>query len=99
MIFVALTYMIIVAVVAVLFAYTRFFIVLEKKSLFQALGASMEMTITYLDTTLKLFLSLILVYVRLVIVVVAMLILPSLIGAVIALELAQIWITLSFVVI
>ena len=91
--------MIIVAVVAVLFAYTRFFIVLEKKSLFQALGASMEMTITYLDTTLKLFLSLILVYVRLVIVVVAMLILPSLIGAVIALELAQIWITLSFVVI
>lgn len=59
----------------------------------------MEMAITHLDTTLKLFLSLILVYVRLFIVLIGILLLPSIISGVIALELAQLWVTLSFVVI
>lgn len=85
--------------IAILFAYTRFFIVLEKKPLFKAMGKSMEMAITHLDTTLKLFLSLILVYVRLFIVLIGILLLPSIISGVIALELAQLWVTLSFVVI
>lgn len=92
-------YLVIITVIAILFAYTRFFIVLEKKPVFKAMGKSMEMAITHLDTTIKLFLSLILVYARLIIVVIGILLLPSIIGAVVALELAQIWATLSFVVI
>lgn len=86
-----------ITVISVLFAYTRFFIVLEGKGLFAALGASMTMTISHLDTTLQLFISLILVYVRLIIVVFAILLLPSIMSGIIALNIAQIWVTLSFI--
>lgn len=96
---IVICYVAIITVISVLFAYTRFFIVLEGMGLFASLGASMTMAITHLDTTLQLFVSLILVYVRLIIVVVAILLLPSIMSGVIALNLAQIWITLSFALI
>ena len=64
----------------ILFAYTRFFIVLEGQKLFEAMGSSLSMAIEHLDTTIKLFLSLIVVYVRVVFVVVAMILLPVIIS-------------------
>ena len=87
--------MIVLAIAKILFAYTRFFIVLEDQKLFAALGSSVNMAITNLDTTVKLFFSLIIVYVRIIFVILAMILLPVVVSAIVALGLSQVYLVVS----
>ena len=69
-------------VVNVFLAYTRFFIVLEKKKAFDAIIASTNMALDNIGITVRLYLTLILVYVRTILTVSAFIIFPFLISGV-----------------
>ncbi len=75
-------YFMIAMVINIVLAYTRFFIVLEGKSAFDAVVASAEMALDNLSITAKLYLTLILVYVRTILTVLAFILFPFLLSAV-----------------
>ncbi|MDQ1343676.1 MAG: hypothetical protein QG650_396 [Patescibacteria group bacterium] len=66
----------------ILFAYTRFFIVLEHDKAFEAMGKSVRMALDNLEVTFRLYFTLLLVYVRTILTVVAFIIFPFAISAV-----------------
>lgn len=63
-------YLIFAIFINLLFAYTRFFIIFEKKRVFEAISLSTKMTLTNIDVTLKLYYTLFLVYARVIFTVV-----------------------------
>lgn len=75
----------------ILFAYTRFFIVFEHDKAFHAMGKSLRMTLDNLDVTFKLYFTLLLVYVRTILTVVAFIVFPLVISAILT------YVTIAFV--
>ena len=57
-------YMVFSIFINLLFAYTRFFIIFEKKHVFEAISLSTKMTLTNIEVTIKLYYTLFLIYAR-----------------------------------
>lgn len=66
----------------ILFAYTRFFIVFEHDKAFRAMGKSVRMALDNLEVTFRLYFTLLLVYVRTILTVVAFIVFPLVISAI-----------------
>ncbi len=66
----------------ILFAYTRFFIVFEHDKAFHAMGKSVRMALDNLEVTFRLYFTLLLVYVRTILTVVAFIVFPLVISAI-----------------
>lgn len=63
-------YMLFAMTINLLFAYTRFFIVFEKKHLFEAISLSTKMTLMNMEITVKLYYTLFLVYARVIVTII-----------------------------
>ena len=70
------------ALVNVLFAYTRFFIVVHDYRAFEAMAASLRMSLDHLSVTFRLYVTLLLVYVRTLLTVAAFVVFPFIISAI-----------------
>jgi len=75
-------YFLLAMLINIFLAYTKFFIVLENKTAFEAIVASSTMALDNLGITFKLYLTLILVYVRTLITVLFFILLPFLLSAI-----------------
>ncbi len=69
-------YALVALVINVFLSYARFYIVFEGKGIFQALSASVAMSLEHMDTTVRLFFSMLLVYVRTVLLLLGTLAFP-----------------------
>lgn len=69
-------YAVVAAVINMFLSYARFFIVYEGKGLFAAISASTHMALEHLGTTIRLYLSALLIYVRIVLIVLGILLFP-----------------------
>jgi len=69
-------YALVAAVINVCISYARFFIVYDGKGLFAAISASTNMALEHPGTTIRLFLSMLLIYVRIVLIVLGILLFP-----------------------
>lgn len=69
-------------IVNVMFAYTRFFIVFEQDRAFEAMGKSVRMTLENLDVTFRLYFTLVVVYVRTLLTVIAFIVFPFILSAI-----------------
>ena len=67
-----------------LFAYTKFFILFEKKHVFEAISESTKMTLNSMDVTWKLYYTLFLVYARVIITIIVFTVFPLIISALFA---------------
>lgn len=65
-----------------LFAYTKYFIVFEDKKAFEAMGLSVGMAIENIEVTFRLYFTLILVYVRTLLTVIALIVFPFIISGI-----------------
>lgn len=65
------------------FAYAKFFIIFEHKHAFQALAASTSMAVTHISVTMRLYYTMILVYLRTIIVALFFLGIPFVISGII----------------
>ncbi len=74
-------YFLISLFVNILFAYSRYFIVFENMSAFQAIGASIEMTFDNLSETFRLYFTILLVYFRTLLAAAFFLVFPFLLFA------------------
>lgn len=84
-------YLVFSFLINILFAYTRFFIVFEDQKAFQAMGKSVRMAIENLDVTFRLYFTLMLVYVRTILTVIAFIVFPLAISAILT------YVTIAFV--
>lgn len=75
-------YFLLAILINIFLAYTKFFIILEQKKAFDAIVASATMALDNLGITFKLYLTLILVYVRTLLTVLFFILLPFLISAI-----------------
>lgn len=75
-------YFLLAMLINIFLAYTKFFIILEQKKAFEAIVASSTMALDNLGITFKLYLTLILVYVRTLLTVLFFILLPFLISAI-----------------
>lgn len=75
-------YFLLAVVINIFLAYTRFFIVLENKKAFDAIVSSSTMALDNMGITFKLYITLILVYVRTVLTVLVFVLLPFVISAI-----------------
>jgi hypothetical protein len=75
-------YFLLAVVINIFLAYTRFFIVLENKKAFDAIVSSSTMALDNMGITFKLYITLILVYVRTVLTVLVFILLPFVISAI-----------------
>lgn len=75
-------YFLLAMLINIFLAYTHFFIVLENKKAFDAIVASSTMALDNLGITFKLYLTLILVYVRTVLTVLVFILLPFILSAI-----------------
>lgn len=75
-------FFLIAMVVNIFLSYTRFFIVLEGKKAFDAVVASSSMALDNMGVTIKLYLTLLLVYIRTIITALLFVILPFLLSAI-----------------
>ncbi len=69
------TYFIFAIIINILFIYTTFFIIFEKKWLFESISFSVKMAINNLNVTFKLYYTLFLVYARILITIITFLLL------------------------
>ncbi len=88
---VAATYLAFSFFINILFAYTRFFIVFEGDKAFSAMGKSVRMALDNLEVTFRLYFTLLLVYVRTILTVIAFIVFPLAISAVLT------YVTVAFV--
>ncbi|EKE27182.1 MAG: hypothetical protein ACD_4C00009G0001 [uncultured bacterium (gcode 4)] len=79
-----LVYLIFSFAMNILFAYSKFFIIFEKKWLFEAVSLSTKMTLDNMWVTSRLYFTLFLVYLRVVLTIIMFLLFPLLISAVFA---------------
>lgn len=82
-----------------LFEYARLFIILQDRWVFESLGLSMTMTIENIGVTFRLFFSLILVYLREIILLIGIFMLPFLLSWLVTLGLADVFLQGVFIVI
>jgi hypothetical protein len=87
----ALAYLAFSFLINILFAYTRFFIIFEGDRAFQAMGKSVRMALDNLEVTFRLYFTLLLVYVRTILTVIAFIVFPLAISAILT------YVTVAFV--
>lgn len=88
---IALVYLAFSFLINILFAYTRFFIIFEGDRAFQAMGKSVRMALDNLEVTFRLYFTLLLVYVRTILTVIAFIVFPLVISAILT------YVTVAFV--
>lgn len=97
-----IVYLIFALIMNVLFAYSKFFIVFEDKGLFEAVSLSTRMTLNNMWVTSKLYYTLFLVYIRVILTIVMFLIFPLLVSLVFAFISSQFffifWISLIWII-
>ena len=76
-------YFMIAVVINIFLAYTRFFIVIEGMKAFDAISASASMALENLGVTMKLYGTLLLVYVRTILTVVVFILFPFIVSAIV----------------
>lgn len=77
-------YLALAIVVNLLFAYTKFFIIFEKKHVFEAISLSTHLTLSSLEITSKLYYTLFLVYARVLLTIILFTIFPIIFSALFA---------------
>lgn len=82
-----------------IFEYARYYIIAENKGVFESLGLSLTMTLENISTTARIFVSLILVYVREIILLVGIFTLPFVMSWLVALGLGPVFLQGVFVII
>lgn len=82
-----------------IFEYARYYIIAENKWVFESLGLSLTMTMENISTTGRIFLSLILVYVREIILLVGIFTLPFVMSWLVALGLGPVFLQGAFLII
>ncbi|MFA6080484.1 MAG: hypothetical protein WC753_03325 [Candidatus Gracilibacteria bacterium] len=95
---IAIGFMILLAVTRLLFEYARYYIIVNDSGVFEALGLSVMMTMENFGVTLRLFFSLILVYSREFVLLLAIFFLPFLMSWIIALQLGPIFLQGVFII-
>ncbi|MDD2487322.1 MAG: hypothetical protein PHS92_03060 [Candidatus Gracilibacteria bacterium] len=95
-------YLIFSLIMNILFAYSKFFIIFEEKGVFEAASLSTRMTLNNMGVTGKLYFTLFLVYIRVVLTIIMFLIFPLLASLVFAYISSQFffifWITLIILI-
>lgn len=84
---IAIIFLIALALTRFMFEYARYYIITENKWVFESLGLSLTMTMENVGITLRIFLSLILVYVREIILLVGIFALPFIMSWLVAMGL------------
>lgn len=74
-----------------LFEYARYYIMMNDAGVFEALGLSLGMTLENIDVTLRIFVSLLVVYIREIILLFGIFLLPFIMSWLVALGLAPIF--------
>lgn len=96
---IAAIFLIALGVTRFIFEYARYYIIAENKGVFESLGLSLTMTLENISTTGRIFLSLILVYVREIILLVGIFALPFVMSWLVALGLGPVFLQGAFVII
>ncbi|EKE29483.1 MAG: hypothetical protein ACD_2C00164G0004 [uncultured bacterium (gcode 4)] len=95
-------YLVFAVWINLLFVYTKFFIIFEKKTVFEAVSSSISMSLNNMEITLKLFYTLFLVYARVIISIVVFTIFPLIFSALFAYVSTQIffvvWTTIILII-
>jgi hypothetical protein len=82
--------MFIALIVNTLFAYARFFVVFQDKSALESLSASTFMALSHIHITVRLYFTLLLVYLRTILIALVFLLLPFFVSTILALLTATI---------
>lgn len=96
---IAAIFLIALAITRFIFEYARYYIIIENKWVFESLGLSLTMTLENAGITLRIFLSLILVYVREIILLIGIFALPFIISGLVALGLWPVFLQGVFIII
>lgn len=80
-----------------LFEYARYYIMMNDAGVFEALGLSLGMTLENIDVTLRIFVSLLVVYIREIILLFGIFLLPFIMSWLVALGLAPIFLQWVFI--
>lgn len=80
-------FLIALALTRFLFEYARYYIITEDRGVFESLGLSLTMTLENIDITMRIFISLVFVYIREIILVIGIFTLPFIISWLVALGL------------
>jgi hypothetical protein len=95
-------YLIIAVWINLLFAYTKFFVIFEKKSVFEAISESTKMSLNNMDVTWKLYYTLFLVYARVIISIIVFTVFPLIFSVLFAYVTTQIffiaWLSIIWVI-
>lgn len=87
----AIIYLVFSFLINILFAYTRFFIIFKGDRAFEAMGKSVRMALDNLEVTFQLYFTLLLVYVRTILTVVAFIIFPLVVSTILT------YVTVAFI--
>ena len=96
---IAAVFLVALAITRFIFEYARYYIITENKWVFESLGLSLTMTLENIGTTGRIFLSLILVYVREIILLVGIFALPFIMSWLVALGLWPVFLQGVFLII
>lgn len=96
---VAIVFLVALTLTRFLFEYARYYIITEDIGVFESLGLSLTMTMENIGITLRIFISLVLVYIREIILLIGIFTLPFIMSWLVALGLAPIFLQGVFVVI
>lgn len=96
---VAIIFLVALTLTRFLFEYARYYIITEDIGVFESLGLSLTMTMENIGITLRIFISLVLVYIREIILLIGIFTLPFIMSWLVALGLAPIFLQGVFVVI
>ncbi len=96
---VAIIFLVALTLTRFLFEYARYYIITEDTGVFESLGLSLTMTMENIGITLRIFISLVLVYIREIILLVGIFTLPFIMSWLVALGLGPIFLQGVFVVI
>jgi hypothetical protein len=95
---IAIGFILILAMTRFLFEYAKYFIIVQDSGIFEALGLSLTMTIENIGITFRIFFSLILVYLREIVLLVGIFILPVIMSWFVAFGLAPIFLQGVFII-
>lgn len=96
---VAIIFLVALTLTRFLFEYARYYIITEDTGVFESLGLSLTMTMENIGITLRIFISLVLVYIREIILLVGIFTLPFIMSWLVALGLGPIFLQGVFVII
>ncbi|MCB9806522.1 hypothetical protein H6768_01230 [Candidatus Peribacteria bacterium] len=84
---IAVIFLVALAITRFIFEYARYYIIVEDKGVFESLGLSLTMTLEHVGVTGRIFFSLILVYIREIILLFGIFALPFIMSWLVALGL------------